>query len=61
MKQTIHNLNDAYDYIQNLCYDPYHPKINAMLDAIDEAITIIENAQRINDKFTQLLTEKIDA
>lgn len=56
MTKMIHSLNNVYDYIENTCQDIKHPKVVAMLEAVDNAITIIENAQRINDKLSALLT-----
>lgn len=54
---TINALNNAYDYIENACNDAQHPSVIAMLEAIDNAIDLIEKAQRINEKFTLLLTQ----
>lgn len=57
MSNTIFALNDAYNYIENACNDINHPKVQAMLEAIDNAIDVIEKAQRINEKLTQMLTQ----
>lgn len=54
MKQMILSLNDAYDYIETCCQDPQHPKVAAMLEAIDDAISIIEKAEKVNQKFTKI-------